>query len=238
MKYISEIQWKFLFQKTYFRLCEGSIGTIGKNVSIKNSRIIITQGSKIVIGNNVRLENCVISVANGSLTIGDHTIIGDSDNSPLLNIERGEIQVGHHTKINAKRFWVRYGGIASVGNYTNINANSEVRCDEKVTIGDYNQISYGVNIWDTNTHTILPVTERRELTKKYYPYFGKELSKPLTSPVFIGDDCWLGQGTAILKGSTLGNGVIVGYGTVIPGKVIPSNSTAVMDVCLKIKERI
>ena len=47
---------------------------------------------------------------------------------------------------------------------------SWLRADEQITIGDYNQISYNVMIWDTNTHNIYTPSKRRELTEKYYPF--------------------------------------------------------------------
>ena len=234
---LTELKWSLLLKHTYFRVCAGATAKIGKNVTIRNSRIIVTSGSIFEIGDNVCIENTDISVDGGKCVIADYSLIGNTEVRPLLNIEKGEIHIGHHSKISAKRFWVRFGGIVRIGNYTNINGGSEIRCDESVSIGSYNQISYNVIIWDTNTHNILPAEERRAIAEKYYPYFGKETSRPATAPVVIGDDCWLGQGAAVLKGTTLGDGVIVGYNCTIPGKTITANSTVVSDVTLKIKER-
>lgn len=234
---LTELKWSLLLRYTYFRVCAGATAKIGKNVTIRNSRIIVTSGSIIEIGDNVCIENTDISVDGGKCVIADYSLIGNTEGRPLLNIEKGEIHIGHHSKISAKRFWVRFGGTVRVGNYTNINGGSEVRCDESVSIGSYNQISYNVNIWDTNTHNILPFQERRAVAEKYFPYFGKETTRPFTAPVVIGNDCWLGQNATILKGSILGDGVIVGYNSTIPGKIIPANATVVTDVTLKIKER-
>lgn len=234
---LTELKWSFSPKHTYFRVCAGATAKIGKNVTIRNSRIIVTPGSSIEIGDNTCIENTGISVDGGKCVIGDYSLVGNAVERLLLNIEKGEIHIGHHSRISAKRFWVRFGGIVRIGNYTNINSGSEIRCDESVSIGSYNQISFNVNIWDTNTHNILPAKERREIAEKYYPYFGKEISRPVTAPIVIGDDCWLGQGATILKGSNLGDSVIIGYNCTIPGKTIPTNSTVVTDVILKIKER-
>lgn len=234
---VKEIKWSFLPKHTYFRVCVGASAKIGKNVTIRNSRIIVTPGANVEIGDNVCIDNTEISVVRGRCVISDYSLVGNATDHLLLNIEEGEIHIGHHSKISAKRFWVRFGGIVHIGNYTNVNGGSEIRCDESITIGSYNQISYNVNIWDTNTHNILPVKERREIAEKYYPYFGKETTRPVTAPVVIGNDCWLGQNATILKGSILGDGVIVGYNSTIPGKIIPANATVVTDVILKIKER-
>lgn len=237
MSILTEIKWRYVVNHTYFRICNGASVHIGKNVEIRNSRIIVTSGSHIDIGNNVVIKNTTLFVVDGKCVIGNHCIIGGTDNHLILNIENGMIAIGHHTKISAKRFWVRWGGNVNVGNYTNINDGSEIRCDKSVTIGDYVQISYNVKIWDTNTHNILSIEERRILTEKYYPYYGKELSRPITTPVVIGNDCWLGENVSILRGCILGDGVIVGYNSMLVGKTIPANVTVVTDVKLKIMER-
>ena len=98
------------------------------------------------------------------------------------------------------------------------------------TIGDYNQISYNVMIWDTNTHNIYTPSKRRELTEKYYPFFGYEYEKPSTKPVKIGSDCWIAQNAAILKGTELEDEVIVGFCTILLGTSIPFGTTVVNKV--------
>lgn len=95
---------------------------------------------------------------------------------------------------------------------------------------DYNQISYNVMIWDTNTHNIYTPSKRRELTEKYYPFFGYEYEKPSTKPVKIGSDCWIAQNAAILKGTELEDEVIVGFCTILLGTSIPFGTTVVNKV--------
>ena len=110
---------------------------------------------------------------------------------------------------------MRFRSDLKIGRYTNVNEGSEIRVDEKVTIGDFNQISYNVNIWDTNTHNIYPKDERRKIAVENYPIFGYEYEKPKTKAIKIGSDCWLGKEVTILKGVELGDNVIVGYRTIL-----------------------
>ena len=58
--------------------------------------------------------------------------------------------------------------------------------------------------------------------------------KPKTAPVIIGDDVWIGEKSSILKGTSLGNNVIVGYNTTLVGKHIPTNKTVVQKIELSI----
>ncbi|OGO40843.1 MAG: hypothetical protein A2Z04_07420 [Chloroflexi bacterium RBG_16_57_9] len=56
------------------------------------------------------------------------------------------------------------------------------------------------------------------------------------APVSIGKDCWIGMGVAILPGVTLGDGVVVGAGSVVT-KDLPAYSVAVGNPCKVIKQR-
>ena len=147
----------------------------------------------------------------------------------MLTVFNGSLDIGHHNRF-MNRFWIRYNANVRIGNYNNINERSWLRADVQITIGDYNQISYNVMIWDTNTHNIYTPSKRRELTEKYYPFFGYEYEKPSTKPVKIGSDCWIAQNAAILKGTELEDEVIVGFCTILLGTSIPFGTTVVNKV--------
>ena len=51
---------------------------------------------------------------------------------------------------------------------------------------------------------------------------GREAGKPIT----IGDNCWLGGGVIVCPGVRIGNGAIIGAGSVVT-RDIPANSVAV-----------
>lgn len=216
-----------------------SIGTgsikIVKGALLKGTRIIAYPGAAIEIGGNCDLENVHICVEKGILKMQDYVLVSGTNPNPCeITVNDGHVLLEHHSKLSCDRIWVRFGGRLKVGAYTNINRGSEIRCDEKVEIGAYNQISYDVDIWDTNTHNILSEEERRKITEEKFPYFGYENEKPITAPITIGDDCWIGKKSAILKGSSIGDGVIIGYDTVIAGKNIPSGSKVIGEKSIRI----
>lgn len=235
--WIKEVKWRYLFSGTYCRVCKGGKISIAGNVALKNSRIYVYSGGKLEISDNVLIDHCTISINHGVTTIGPGSILGKGHRNCLMNVEKGELIIGSRSFIKADRIWIRFGGRCSIGNFCNINEGSEIRCDSSVTIGDYNQISYKVNIWDTNTHSILKKEERRVITEEHFPYFGFEKEKPVTALVKIGDDCWIGQNATILKGSIIQDEVIVGYGCFIAGQTIPAKSTVVNDIQLKTWQR-
>jgi acetyltransferase-like isoleucine patch superfamily enzyme len=85
--------------------------------------------------------------------------------------------------------------------------------DRQVIIG--NRVNIGANstIADTDFHPI------RSEDRKIYPSFGK------SETVVIEDDVFIGMNCLILKGVTIGNGSVIGAGSVV-SKSIPSGVIA------------
>lgn len=235
---IPHFKLDYLFSKTLFRTFPGADVRIGSNVTISHSKIVVSSGAHLTIGSNVIIKNAEIYIEKGSFNMGDYCILqGNSRGAnSVFIVNEGTVTIGDHSRLSTDRVWVRFGGNLIIGGYTNINQGSEIRCDERIEIGSYNQISYRVKIWDTNTHTILEKVERRKIAEKYYPYFGYEENRPVTSAVSIGDDCWLGEDTAVLKGTKIGDGSVIGFRTTIAGQTIPSNSRVVQEIKLRISD--
>ena len=100
-----------------------------------------------------------------------------------------------------------------------INQDSKIRCREKIVIGDGTIISENVHIRDSDTHTIL--------NSNHIP----------TQPVYIGKNVWIGLGSIILKGVTIGDGAIIAAGSVVT-KDVPSNCLVGGNPAKVIKEHI
>lgn len=231
-KKISETSWKYYFSNSKIRVQEGGILKIGKNVMIKNSNIFIDASSKIEVEDNVQITDVSIFVTNNSFfKIGNHSIL-NKERNPYKSefiINNGFFIIGNHCRLNPWRIWVRFKGKLIIGNYTNVNTGSEIRCDDNIEIGSFVRISYFVRIWDTNTHCMLSSKDRRKRTIDYFPAFSIEFDRPKTSPIKIKDDCWIGEQSAIMKGSNIGERSNIGFRTIILGKNIDAGSTVVMN---------
>ena len=236
ISYLTRIPFKYFVSSNKFRVSKCSTLNISSTAQILNSKIFLLNGARLEIGENCRLSNAEIYVDNGDVVLSNNVIVS-STQGVIITIQGGKLRVNNHSKLSLKRIWIRFGGSVKIGSYTNINGDSEIRSDESVTIGSYNQISYGVKIWDTNTHNILSKEERRKVTENYFPYFGYESSKPKTSPIIIGDDCWIGEKASILKGTKLGDEVIVGYNCLLSGQEGPDKSLAVSKSVLEVRLR-
>ena len=83
---------------------------------------------------------------------------------------------------------------------------------DSITIGRNTDIGSGCKIIDNDFHP-LPYSQR-------YPK--EQLDKLRKRPIVIGEGCFLGANSIILKGTTLGKNVIVGAGSVVCGS-FPDN---------------
>ena len=199
---------------------------VAKSSKITNSIISIGNDSKLIIGDDVIIDNYNIKIQKGTFIIGNKTqLIGVKNTlTNSVSIENGTIEIANNCIIQSE-FCVRFGGHCSIDSYTGIMYGTEIRCDEKLSIGKYNMISYDCMIYDTNTHCNYSAEERRTLTKESFPYIGLEKEKPTTAPVSIGDDCWLGKRSVVLKGVTIGNNSTIASCAVVT-KSVPINCLA------------
>jgi acetyltransferase-like isoleucine patch superfamily enzyme len=100
-----------------------------------------------------------------------------------------------------------------------INRYAKIRCYSAITIGHGVAISENVTIWDSDTHTII----------------GKE--DHITQPIIIGNQVWIGANATILKGVTIGDGVVIAAGSVVT-KSIPDHCLAAGIPAKVIKENV
>ena len=112
-----------------------------------------------------------------------------------------------------------YGIHTKIGKNVFINMNCTILDCAYVNIGDNTFIAPDVKIY-TPTHPVDP--EKRNT--------GIELALP----IFIGKNCWIGGGTIILPGVTIGEGTTIGAGSVVT-KDIPANCVAAGNPCKIIK---
>jgi maltose O-acetyltransferase len=103
------------------------------------------------------------------------------------------------------------GAELTIGERTFINYGVSIGATRSIVIGARCNFGPYVNIVDTGFHRLEP--ERR-------------LERPPPEPVRIGDDVWLGVRVIVLPGVTIGDGSIIGAGSVVTSD-IPPRSLAV-----------
>lgn len=102
-------------------------------------------------------------------------------------------------------------GTMEIGEGTFINYGVSMTAIERVSIGRNCSIGTYVMIIDNDFHSLAP--EHRDI-------------RPPSKPITIGDNVWLGGHVIVLPGVTIGDGSVIGAGSVVTGD-IPPRSLAV-----------
>ena len=132
----------------------------------------------------------------------------------VLEINRGgKIKLADRVRIHSgSKVKVRRGGSLSIGRNARINYNCMFFCHNSITIGEGCEFGPGVLVYD-HDHDFR------------YPD-GLDARKYKVTPVIIGNNCWIGANTVILRGTTIGDNCVIGAGCVIKGS-IPALSVVV-----------
>lgn len=141
----------------------------------------------------------VVMARNTSIAIGDDFIA-------ISDQRRATISVYSPCKLRTLP-----GGNIRIGNRVALNGTS-VTSRRSVQIGDGTMIAANVVIIDADLHRQWPPD-----TRMRFPDSGV--------PVTIGRNVWIGMGTMVLKGSTIGDNSIIGAGSVVTSNV-PANVVA------------
>ena len=136
-----------------------------------------------------------------------------SPNVVIATDWRSKIQFGNRVSIHSgSRLTSNSGGELTVGARVSFNVGCVVTCKNKITIG--NNVAFGpyVLVFD---HDHLMNREHGAQSDDFS--FGE---------IVIGDNCWIGAGSIILKGTRIGNGCVIAAGSVVKG-VIPDGTTLI-----------
>ncbi|RWK60432.1 MAG: acyltransferase [Mesorhizobium sp.] len=128
------------------------------------------------------------------------------------------LTVGEGSIFQATIISDRENSIISVGNNTFVG-NSRLVCAEEISIGNNVLISWGCTIVDHNSHST--DWTKRETDVREWHFNRKDWSHVKIGKVRISDNAWIGFNSIILKGVTIGEGAIVGAGSVVTKNVEP-----------------
>ncbi len=112
----------------------------------------------------------------------------------------------------------RLGAKIEIGQNTFIG-NSSIIAAEHISIGDDVLISWGCTIVDHHSHST-NWNERSQDVRMWYNG-KKDWSAVRISPVRIGNKVWIGFNSIVLAGVTIGEGAVIGCGSIVTKDVAP-----------------
>lgn len=168
------------------------------------SRISVADGNALSLSDTlVKKSRIIVSGKNNTLSFNG----GELYHSTIRVIGSGNcISIGSNVRLFNLTLIVKsnQGGI-NIGAGTSFGGGQIVSKGpgNRVTIGENCMFSDGIEIWNSDTHNILKE--------------GKIVNPP--APVNIGNRVWIGKDSAILKGSDIGDDVVVGMRSLVTGKI-------------------
>lgn len=125
---------------------------------------------------------------------------------------KGKCVIGKNVKIDAQAKIASNGGNITLGENVGIGRNNIIVSQESISIGKGTILGPNVLIYDHD--------------HKFDATNGVKVFDYNCKSVVIGDNCWIGANTIILKGTIIGNNCLIGAGSVIKG-IFPDGSKIV-----------
>ena len=139
-------------------------------------------------------------------------------------------KMGEHVHIDID-FHCEYGKHIFIGDQVIINMNCTFLDDNIIKIGNNVLIAPNVQLY-TATH---PINANERFVNDWDERSGDLFFRTKALPITIEDNVWIGGGTIVLPGITIGRNSVIGAGSVVT-KSIPTYSVAVGNPCRVIRE--
>jgi len=138
---------------------------------------------------------------------------------------RAQISVGRGCLIQGQLVVERDESRLEIGNNVLLGGGSIIDCALSVHVEDDVLISYQCIIADSDNHSLYPELRTGDLHNWMYSRW-HDWSHSAMAPVMIKRGAWIGARSIILKGVTVGEGSVVGMGSVVTHDVPPRTVVA------------
>jgi len=166
-------------------------------------------------GGATAADSCV-STGDGTLLLPGFSV------DQRLGPSRGRVVIGDGSVLDCGIVLERATGKVRIGDNTFVG-RSQIVCAEQVEIGSDVLMAWGCTIVDHDSHSIYWEQRMRDVADwregmRSGPAGAaarKDWTHVAVAPVRIGDKAWIGLRVIILKGVTIGEGAVVGAGSVV-----------------------
>lgn len=138
------------------------------------------------------------------------------------------ITIGNNSMLNCSFIFESDKGQIAIGEYTFINAGTQLISKERIEIGSNVTIAWGCTLYDHNSHSIDYKERQKDIRRQNDDYrnskkliASKDWGVVKSKPIIVEDNVWIGFDSVILSGVTIGEGAIVGARSVVRQNVEP-----------------
>lgn len=154
---------------------------------------------------------------------------------------RHYLKIGSESQISGTFVFERGLGEITVGDRCSIGGGSLLICTQEagIHIGNHVMLSWNVTVIDSNSHSVDPNVRLNDAfdwlagveTNRMGHY--KDWSCVQSAPIYIHDEVWVGFGSTIMKGVTIGKGAVVASNSVVtkdvpPGVIVAGNPARIV----------
>jgi len=132
---------------------------------------------------------------------------------------RSYVSIGEKSRIDGYVVTEIASSRVTIGKNSLLGPRSVIDCVEAVTIGDYVMISYDCIIGDADNHSLSYSKRKDDLER--WRNGTHDWSDVQKAPIVICDGACIGARAMILRGVTVGEGAVVGMGSVVSRDVAP-----------------
>lgn len=169
----------------------------------------------------------MISNTKACLARLDSPDLEDSERTGILRNMLGSI--GQRSAVG-RNFLCQCGKHIFIGDKSVINDNCTMMDENHIRIGDQVLIAPNVQFY-TATH---PIDYNERFVENWDENSGELFFRTRSLPITVEDNVWIGGGSIILAGITIGTGSVIGAGSVVT-KSIPANCVALGNPCRVIR---
>ena len=155
--------------------------------------------------------------------IDKSSIVSNSFNIRLDNPRKDKVylEIGRDCIVAGNFVFESSEGHVSIGNHSYIGGSTFIS-RTSITIGNNITIAWGCTIYDHDSHSLNYMDRRMDIDDELCDIRAginfiknKDWGCVNSKPIVINDDVWIGMNCIILKGVTIGEGAIVGAGSVV-----------------------
>ncbi len=158
---------------------------------------------------NIFLSNACLAIGNGSKF---------SYNQVVATKEGCRVTIGSHSMVNGNITFECKDASVQIGSNTFIGSSNLI-CSKRITVCNDVLIAWGCTIVDHNSHAIQFSLRSNDVSE--WMAGRKDWTHVERKEIMICDKTWIGFNSLILKGVTIGEGAIVGAGSVVTKDVPP-----------------